>query len=270
MPILGSYAGARGFGRGGLLPFSASGGTFTVDANGYRHHIFNASGTLTASGAPQSALVLLVGGGEAGSPGALNLSDATGGSGGRGGYWIRWNSTISGNVSVLVGGSGSNSSVSGGVSLNSSNVGGVNSTDSTFNGGRVFDYFNGTFFSQDASTGSNGPAIRTAGGTAFGPYLNLANIPSNLGGSGGGGGAHYVPQNVTASPSSGGLSGGGAGGSGVTPSSGSNGAANTGGGGGGGGVRATSYPGGESRMTGSVRDPGLGGSGYVIISYLLQ
>ena len=206
--------------------FTATGGTFTVDANGHRHHIFHTSGTLTVSGGEKTLHTVTQNGGFEGT------STVNSGFGGNSGEFVyRSVNYTSGNIAITVGGAASTSSLSGtGIQVASSST-------------------------TPARAGQNGILLSSL---ASGVFTSVANVPTNSGGGGGNRGA------------AGFVSGGGAGG-GFNCTNGQAGAANTGGGGGAGGRCSNTCfdPYFNAYDCSTIRAPGQGGSGYVVISYAL-
>lgn len=231
----------------GATTFNATGGTFTVDANGFRHHIFNSSGTLTVTGSPKQVFVLTQNGGSIGESAYIvqSYSQARAGSGGAGGLTQYRQGVLASSATVTVGGSNSASDVTG-LSLSSwqssqQSGGGTGASYYWYQ-----DYYGGYWTpNSEATAGGSGAAHTTRSSI----YNSVANLQAVAGGGGGGGGGAGV------SARSGGVAGGGSGGE---QGSGASGAANTGGGGGGGGTNGSSFFSG-----------GSGGSGYVVISYAL-
>lgn len=254
---------------GGLI---ATGGNITFDANGYRHHYFSSSGTLNVSGAGVVKVIAQHGGESGGNwsePG-----NALSGAGGLSGLTEYYDGTVSGNITVVVGGAASASSASVGTQSNLIQVpkraGGtpwrVGKADSFCvsvccdNWGCFCCWYGWTWsLNQSATAGTAGPqhsAISTVYSGAFQQY----SFTTNAGGGGGAGGLEFLNTNQSwqqASPTSGGADGGGQGGG---YSNGQSGGANSGGGGGG----AQAY---VNSNGASGTNPGPGGSGYVIVSY---
>ena len=240
----------------GATTFNATGGTFTVDANGFRHHIFNSSGTLTVTGSPKQLFVLTQNGGDSGGSGVVDGQLASGGGGGSSGLTQYRQGTASSNITVTVGGAGSASSVSG-VSLSAWQ-------SAAQSGGGVGGLVSGGCYSNQVNNhaGAGGTGVLHTSRSSI--YTSVANLQAQSGGGGGGGGALSVGgySNMTANSAGGGAAGGGWGGSDGSP--GGAGAANTGGGGGGGYAMAN-----PCFYGGSATSGGLGGSGYVVVSYAL-
>jgi hypothetical protein len=236
--------------------FRATGGTFTVDANGYRHHIFNSSANLSIS-APETkdVYILLQDGGKTPTGGdAPNRIAQAGGNSGE----VRYLSgTANSDIFVTVGGAGSPSGVSG-ISTST-----WNSPNTASGGvGMVFS-IDGPVTTQPQS-GSNGVLHSSISSI----YNSLPYLPSFSGGGGGGGSFRF--ETITA----GGTYGGGAGGYGAAgQTNGVNAKENSGGGGGGWGGRTA----GAFRPDGTQYffvyqqgTSGLGGSGYAVISYAID
>jgi len=248
--------------------FEASGGTFTVDANGYRHHIFNSSATLTVSGEKPVFILVQNGGNNGQNTTYGNDYEAVGNSGGAGGGVSYLQGTASSNITVTVAGAGGTGSVSG-VSTSqwqtpvSSPAGG-----NRWYRGYSYDYYYGAAF----WTGSFQQGTAASSGVAHSSkssiYTGVTNLPTTSGGGGGAGGFEANGNSgSTAQPTSGGTQGGGTGGA-NSQGNGNSGTANTGGGGGGGAVRYSTYA--TSPIFNGAGGAGSGGSGYVVISYQLS
>jgi hypothetical protein len=232
--------------------FRAIGGTAVQDLNGYRHHVFNSSGTLTISGNPKQVYILAQDGGNA-PPARLSGRAAAGGSTGETRYLQA--TLASGSLSIIVGGASSPSYVN---NISSTTL----NTNISMSGGA------GGFFNAS-------PANGTAGQNGFlhseknSIYNSLTTIPARSGGSGGGGG--YVGL------ATGGQFGGGNGGQDFSRN-GVNALANSGAGGGGssstrGALTCTDGNGNFYQcgwFEGTRGIDGLGGSGYLVISYALS
>jgi hypothetical protein len=232
--------------------FRAIGGTVVQDLNGYRHHVFNSSDTITISGNPKQVYVLAQDGGNS-PPTRLTGRAAAGGSSGEARYLQT--TLASGTKSIVIGGAGSASYI-GNISSTTLN------TNISMSGGA------GGFFNASPENG-------TAGQTGFlhseknSIYNSLTTIPTRSGGSGGGGG--YVGL------ATGGQFGGGNGGQGSSRN-GVNALANSGAGGGGssstrGALTCQDYFGNFYQcgwFEGTRGIDGLGGSGYLVISYALS
>jgi len=236
--------------------FRATGGTVVEDLNGYRHHVFNSSGTLTISGNPKQVYILAQDGGNS-SPERLPNSSAAGGSSGETKYL---QATLrSGNASMVVGSASSPSYVD-------NTTTSLLDTVSSKAGGAGIDYFG----FRSGSIGQNG--VLHSEKNAI--YSSMTRIPQGSGGSGGGGGYNTVRT-------AGGSTGGGTGGIRLD-TNGQNGLANTGGGGGGSSSSNTTiqcaYDCGDGAICfytcgfneGTRGTNGLGGSGYLVISYSLS
>lgn len=263
----------------------ATGGTIT-EAGGYRIHTFNSSGTFTINSGISSVDVLVVGGGGGGGGRPYH----GGGGGGGGVVYTSSYSVVSGSYSVVVGNGGSgysateatlkgqDSSFSTLVATGGGGGGGGQSVDGPgYNGGSgggasVRNATGGTGIIGQGYAGGGGqlpPEYPNygagGGGGAGGVGLNGTTTTGGNGGpgitysisgvstyyAGGGGGSVY--SNTTSGV--GGIGGGGAGAYGV---GGVNGTANTGSGGGGRDSRGA-----ENKGSGN------GGSGIVIVRYLL-
>ena len=241
-----------------IIGFSALGGSFTVDANGYRHHIFNESGTLTVYAKEEKEMFVLLQDGGNNPTGETSTKNANGGSSGQTRYVTGLTDS---SITVLVGGVASPSSVSAITTStwqpSQSSLGGTGASFSTSTGN----------VTSASTNGSNGVLHSSKSSI----YTSLSNIPTNTGG-GGGGGPLNGPAAMENTTRPGGVSGGGTGGGG-TNISGTNGLQNTGGGGGarGGSVFAVFNPSGQIYYVVSRNGTnGSGGSGYVVISYALE
>ena len=241
--------------------FRAIGGTVVEDINGYRHHVFNSSGTLAISGNPKQVYILAQDGGNA-PPARLTNRAAAGGSSGEARYLQA--TLSSGNVSVVVGGSSSQSYVAN-ITPNlidtvTSKTGGAGANWNSYGGGDI---------------GQN--SVLHSGKNAI--YSSMTRIPERSGGSGGGGGYNTVRT-------AGGLSGAGSGGIRLD-TNGGNALANTGAGGGGSSSSSSTFLCNPYNCNcdpyfgcstcwntcfseGTRGIDGLGGSGYLVISYALS
>jgi hypothetical protein len=266
-----------------VVLFSATGGTIT-EVGGYKIHTFTGSGTFSVTAGSKSVEYLIVAGGGA------SGGRASGG-GGAGGVLVGNFTATPSTYSITVGGGGSGTNTLGGNGVNSSidasvAVGGGggrgdnNTTPASYSGasggsgggsGSVFNAANNVAGGAGTSgQGNNGGSAygasseNTAGGG--GGYSNAGgNGVFATAGSGGNGiewpsgsGVYYAGggggglQNSSRTPGGGGLGGGGAGSKTTTATAGGN---NTGGGAGGSG---------SNLVTGAN-----GGSGIVIIRYLI-
>lgn len=192
--------------QGGLV---ATGGNFVVDANGYRHHIFTASGTFTIN-QPVLLTSLVQNGGATGlngfsttyvTPGGVTANALVGGTGGASGQakYIS-GSDFTGAMTVTVGGANGTSSLSTSWS--------PFATHTSNGGGGGFQAFRA---SSNAANGANGQLnsdIRSF-------WASVPNMDARTGG-GGGGGSADGPNNdgKTAAAGAQGLSSRGAGGQG--------------------------------------------------------
>ena len=271
----------------------ATGGTTTL-SGGYRYHTFTSSGTFTLN-APKSVDYVIVAGGGAG-------GFYLGGGGGAGGYIQQSSIALSANsYSVTVGGGGATSTAPA-VSSSSGTGSSFNSVSTTGGGkgangeqnaagsgapggsgggsGGWGSPGNGTpgqgnpgggavLINSSYSTGGGGGGASAAGGNASNSPFNT--VRGGNGGAGtqwldsvfyaGGGGGAIYDAGTTRSAGSGGIGGGGAGAFAWYSGAGGGGT-NTGGGGGGGG--ANNSPGNLP-----IRNGGNGGSGVVVIRYLV-
>jgi hypothetical protein len=250
--------------------FSATGGTFTVDANGYRHHIFHSSGTLSVSGVSDIHIVSQNGGG-LGSGSVTSAGNnptwpeiGITGFGGAGGAISYSTGIAQGNISVTVGAAGGSSGVNISTTSYLSRTPGT-----TLNSGLRFTPPNTL-----SLIGANATPAEQPTHASVASFLDsLANIPPRAGGSGGSGGAFgsLLSGSTLAQPRTfGGLSGGGNGGEGSSQGrfNGDNGSPNSGGGGGGGGIAGFQFSS-DIYQWGTMTTSGVGGSGYVVISYQL-
>jgi hypothetical protein len=283
-----------------FTPFSASGGTETMDG-GYKIHTYTTSSTFVVSGGTSKSVdyLILAGGGAGGRLGG-------GGAGGHLEGTITVDAT-SGNVSggtytVTVGAGGAGSAAAAAVSGNNSVFGAISSTAGGAGGGATVGYppavggsggggqgldYGGTGAAGTAgqgSAGGNGTTGNTCqGGGGGGASAVGANGTNGTGGTngaggagssnsysgsavtrGGGGGAGSYRYQTSGTGGNGGTGGGGAGGSDTLGSSTTglvHAVVNTGSGGGGRGLTN------NGQMYGS--QAGNGGSGLVIIRYLV-
>ena len=257
---------------------TSTGGTITPNGEKWVH-TFTSNGTFTPTGSGNVEALVVAGGGGGG--GAIS---GAGGGGGAGGYQYDASLTVTGAVTVTVGGGGT-----GGTGGTSHGTAGSNSIFSsiTATGGGY-----GATRGVDGSTGGTGGsggggANGLAGGAGTGSQGNSGGSGNNDGGGGGGGasaagatapsgftggnGGNGTANSISGSSvtyGGGGRGGGrgdaggspgnggsGGGGNGSATDNGSNGTANRGGGGGGGAYNSGNYNGGN------------GGSGIVIVSY---
>lgn len=275
-----------------LSRVTASGGTVS-DSGGYRIHTFTSSGDFTITSGGYMDVLVVAGGGGGGS--GDDLQGGGGGGGGGGVVYFQGVQVSAGTISVIVGSGGaghtSNTGFDASPGQNSqfasyiATGGGVGAGQfkSNNNGGSGGSgggsWRNGAGGSGQAGQGNNGGVGRGnnnygsggGGGGAASPgeYGVSDNGVGGAGGDGqqfdisgtltyyGGGGGGGSQGNFVRS--SGGLGGGGRGGGSTSDPIGENGSANTGGGGGGSTAgTGTFYP-----------DGGAGGSGIVIIRYIL-
>lgn len=245
----------------GVVPFTATGGTFTVNANGYRHHIFNTSGTLTVSG-QKAVYVLIQNGGAAGANNSFfDSSVGRGTTGGSGGGVSYLQGTASSNITVTVaagGGSGSVSGITTSQWLTPTSPSAVGTP-------RAQSYFGAYQMWYGSIYGGTAGSAGVSHSSKSSIYTGVTNLNTLSGGAGGSGGLVTTGSGgATASPSSGGNIGGGAGGA-NNAGNGVAGTANSGGGGGGAAVVGAAY--GPTSLQTSAGQPGAGGSGYTVISY---
>ena len=178
-------------GSTGAPAFTATGGTFTVDANGHRHHIFRTSGTLTVSGGEKTLHALTQNGGFSGTS-----TNASGVGGNSGEFVYRAVNYTSGNITITVGGAAATSSFSGtGIQVTTSSTTPARAGQS----GILLSNLAGGIFTSVANLttnsggggGNRGAAGFASGGGAGGhPTNGAVGQPgaSNTGGGGGGGG----------------------------------------------------------------------------------
>lgn len=265
---------------------SATGGTTFIPGNGYKYHIFTAPGTLRVGNGGAIDYILVAGGGGGGGP--------SGGGGGAGGYLSANQSIISaGTYSVTIGPGGTQN---------------TNGTPTTLSGPPTFTTLTATAGGRGANPVLAGPGGSGGGGYSASPTGGTGTSgqgsaggngnPGYGGGGGGAGGAGGTgsplgpggtggigrpafqgdtgipPAYGTPGPQPGRYFAGGGGGNGV-PGGGPPGLAGPGGaGGGGGGGPSTGTPGttntgGGGGGAGPGFSGGTGGSGIVIIRYLL-
>jgi len=270
MPILQTYGGARGFGRGGLVPFAATGGSQVLTQNGWRYHLFTASGTFTVVSGAATLSVLRIRGGSNGQAGFLSGSTGFGGAGREGGASSLQVSTapVASSFSVVVGGAGGNSFAD----ILTNNVLTIESPSGGTGAGVTAGFV--PSLNRNSAAGNNLALYNTR--AVPWSLLSLSQA-ANAGGGGGGaygrddGEGYFVSAAQSAGGTSGynsaigGAGGGSGGGPSTGPSAGASAAANSGGGGGGGGGRITSFYGGSISFTGAAG--GNGGSGFVIVAY---
>lgn len=176
-------------------PFAATGGTKTTIGS-YTYHDFTGSSTLTVTGNPKSAYILLIAGGGGGS--SNNPGDGGTSGGGAGGVVIAPLTLTPGSYTVSVG--------QGGPGVSNSGHGG-NGTNSTFGpdwvaqgGGGGINYTPAPYTTQGGSPGgsygntisplnqTNNPALPTNSRTfGYGNQGNVGSGPPGYGGGGGGG-----------------------------------------------------------------------------------
>jgi hypothetical protein len=273
-----------------------TGGT-EVEAGGYRYHTFNSSGTLTfvnVDGPKTVEYLVVAGGGGGGGAGSVRASGGGGGgavgigsvslsanqtvtigAGGIGGQRdntgrTNGDDTVFGSITKTGGGAGAAAA-----NGNNGGSGGGESHDTSWAPGTATDTLGndgGTGFNSggiDINGGGGGGGAGAVGGNAVsgqsgvgGAGVEWPTGSGNFYGGGGGGGAADAPGGSTQLAGAGGAGGGGAGAldTGGTGTDGANGTANTGGGGGGGAN--------SNAATGPAAG-GDGGSGVVIVRYLI-
>ena len=256
--------------------FVATGGTI-IDAGGYRHHVFNSSGTFTVESGQKTVYVFTQNGGQNGRgyniPYASSIAYAgEGGAAGAGNYSSTGFIAQPGSRSVTVGGAGSPTTVSGWTALDITTgvKGGGGAAYIGFYENYGYDDYWGyyiyyTFYGLNATTGQNSNSNNIV---ALNPtlYNGLSAFRTmTTGGGGGGGGLRNYTDNWIFYLAGGGVNGGGNGASEVGAAT--NGQANTGGGGGGAWLGLTRS--GSQWNVASVQGAGTGGSGFAIISYSL-
>jgi hypothetical protein len=249
---------------------SASGGNTTTDVSGYRIHTFTSSGTLYVLNSGGYAEVLVVGGGGGGG------WDVGGGGGAGGLIYVSSMFIPPGALTVTVGSGGPGATVA------NAAPSGQNGGNSSFNGivalggGGGGNYVSGSGATGGSGGGASGytapgqPAVGTLGQGNRGGYANSGNTTANTGGGGGGAGgvgSNSIQNNTSFVEGGIGLAynisgtsviyAKGGRGAGDQWTGGAVGAANTGNGGDGGGI------------TSGVNNGLAGGSGVVIIRYLL-
>lgn len=265
-----------------FTPLSVTGGNSTIDLNGYRHHIFTSSGTLSVSaGSPADLYVLVINGGKSGSngvrTGTLQVSSGSGGQGNTNtaASPYKFINGISGGASLTV--------AVGAANANSSITGLPATADSTLSMGYGDQGYGGTIYSQGytawptlANSATQGYGSVSLTSTIFKDVLGTS---ANSIAGGGGAGRAYMTTNFGANAGTGptgsiafGGTGGSAGGNytNVYANPGSPGSTNRGGGGGG-GAAALAYSSSTYTVTSQATGSGAsGGSGVVIISYPLS
>lgn len=251
---------------------SASGGNSIVTFNGYKHHIFTASGTFSVSTGSDECYVLVQNGGATGLSSSRTdtviVRSGQGGSSGSASLQI-----ISANpgssFAVTVGGANSSSSIASGTTILTYNTrSGAGPLQIQGYGGYSFIVSN-----LGLSSGDNGQDLNSAS-VFHNIYASAVSgvYRSSLGGGGGAGAVYgydvYTGASNGSSPLIPGIFGGGYGGSYTTQNTanvGFNATSNTGGGGGGGGARLDTA--GGNYYGSRTASGGSGGSGYVIVSY---
>jgi hypothetical protein len=249
----------------------ATGGLVIDGTNGFRYHIFNSSGTFTLNQA-KTIYYYMQDGGSSGVNNAGGTQTLSGGSGGAGGS-LRVGSKIfetgeTGQITVVVGGSGTNSSFA---NPAITPVTATASGGSQGIGARVL-RFGGTNVYVDRLSGTGGNGVTLSLPSVWTDASISSFAPAQAGGGGGGGGASMVTDQYFTNGdmpggsggSRSGSSGGGASANNFVAVSGSNSSANSGGGGGGAGsFYYQPFP------FDNAGAPGLGGSGKVIVAYSL-
>lgn len=254
---------------GASSAFRATGGDMVVDANGYRHHIFNSSGLLLVSREKELFFIVQDGGFDA-SPGFRSGAFLVGASGGNAGLTRYFSATASQNISIEVGSARVQSSVSTSpLPLTLSLIASYSSNGGTNPGLRYNTETSPTQWTTSGAANPTNPVSKPTHSSVRSFWLNVPGLPAQGGGGGGQGVVRGLSNgggtfNITKG-GGGGVAGGGVGatfGSGYTlPTSG---LANTGGGGGGGATEAA----GNSNLN-FANAGGLGSSGYVVVSYAL-
>ena len=278
--------------------FAASGGTITtatISSVNYQFHTFTSSGTFTVTSGSTAVDVLLVaaGGGGGTDPGGTG----SGGGGGAGGVLYQTSASVSpGQYSIVIGAGGTSNQTAGGVATNGSNTtgltytaiggggggncnsgtgasggsggggaddngtGGAGTSGQGYAGGSVTGSTNndsGGGGGGATAAGNNGAVGWGGEGRDLSAYFGTSFGESGFFGGGGGSGGDNGRNNGT-KPSTSRTGGkGGGGDSALTYSSALNGWANTGGGGG------------CEGQDGSNNNSGTGGSGIVIVRYVI-
>jgi len=261
--------------------FVATGGT-VIDAGGYRHHIFNSSGTFSVLSGEKTVYAFTQDGGKDGGSwyGTYNGSNfdyyaGSGGNAGIGYYTSLGFIATPGDRSVVIGSSGSQTTVAG--AMFDVSTGNKTGGQGGFAGSYASYYcdWDGNcylYWTSYLNNGANGESSASNNIVALNPtlYTALSAVRTNMttGGGGGGGAIQNYSTGVYRAPASGGSFGGTTGA--TNSANASNAAANTGAGGGGGFLGVT-----FNSETGSYQpqvsyNAGSGGSGYAILSYSLS
>lgn len=260
--------------------FVATGGT-VIDAGGYRHHIFNSSGTFSVLSGEKTVYAFTQDGGNNGGNwyGTYNGSNfdyysGSGGNAGLGNYTSLGFIASQGNHSVTVGASGSQTTVSGAafdVTTGSKSGGQGGFAGSYANYYCDWDGICYLYWSSYLNDGASGQSSTSNNIVALNPTLynalSLVRPDMTTGGGGGGGAIQNYTTGVYRSPASGGSFGGTTGA--TNSANASNAAANTGAGGGGGFLGVTFNSGNGVYTPQASYNSGSGGSGYAILSYSL-
>ena len=260
--------------------FVATGGTLYTDGV-WNHHVFNSSGNFQVVSGEKNVIVYSQYGGWDGFGINVSGSSFQSGEGGPGGAYGIYSGNLSSSLTITVGAGGNNSSYFSGATLSPVHTEGYKL------GGGIQSAYQSSYYVCDeygcypqyywawypiwASSPVAGKDLRTV---LTEPYTSLSAFTGVTTGGGGGGGRIVVNNSsVSQNPYLGAASGGGNGAISRT-STGSNtnatnGAPNTGGGGGGGAASANQNGGGGWNVWNTVAR-GLGGSGRVVVSYLVN
>ena len=274
----------------GLSPITASGGTITTPADGFKYHTFTSSGTFTVTAGLNTIEVAVVAGGGAGGGDASGATFYSGGGGAGGVVYHPSYLVTSGSYTVTVGAGGTPNAASNGWGGNGANSvfgnitaigggggargngdntspvytglsggsGGGGGSNGGVGGSPLTPLGSGTSYGgrgfNSSGIGGGGGGATSAGGTVAGPGGNGIHLFTTGSKYAGGGGAGVFSGNPTANAGTdGGGNGGYWNGSDSSNSSGLPGTANRGGGGGGIGY--------------NLGTGGAGGSGIVIVRY---
>lgn len=259
--------------------FVATGGTI-IDAGGYRHHIFESSGTFSVLSGEKTVYAFTQDGGSNGGNwyGTYNGSNfdyyaGSGGNAGIGYYTSLGFIATPGDRSVVVGSSGSQTTVSGAAFdvTTGSKSGGQGGFAGSYANYYCDEWGCYLYWSSYLNNGASGQSSTSNNIVALNPtlYTALSAVRPNMttGGGGGGGAIQNYSTGVYRAPASGGSFGGTTGA--TNSANASNAAANTGAGGGGGFLGVTFNSGNGSYQPQASYNAGSGGSGYAILSYSL-